>query len=135
MKEKERLTLGKVGGKRSQETLKWSDALSRGILEGTWLLRYLFLPSKFPTGAFIIENSEGVRVKKSINADTVKEIAKFLGLSKTRIVKVKGVLVFDSGGEYYLEKTDADEGHGYIFTGQYFVYRNLDEVDILSEDF
>ncbi|MEM4863423.1 MAG: hypothetical protein QW706_09650 [Candidatus Nezhaarchaeales archaeon] len=134
MKDRERLTLGRLGGK-SRETLRWADALKEGILKGEWLLRYVFLPSKYPSGAIIIENSQGVRVKKSINADTVKEIARFLSLSKVKASMVKGILVFDESGEYYLEKYDADEGHGYIFTGQYFVYRQLDEVDILSEDF
>lgn len=130
----ERLTLGKVGGKGSQ-TLSWKDAMAQGILTGTWLLRYLFLPSKFPTGALIIESSGGVRVKKSISPDMLRDVARFLGLSKVKPALVKGLVVFVEDGEYYLERSEVDEGHGYVFTGTYFVYKRLTDIDILSEDF
>ncbi|MEM1673076.1 MAG: hypothetical protein QXT86_13585 [Archaeoglobaceae archaeon] len=129
----ERLHLGNLVSAR--KTLTWREAKSQGILKGSWVVRYIFLPQRFPHGALVIENEEGIRVKKSVDADTIRNVIRFLKLSKTKITQIKALLVFSDTGEYYLEKQQADEGYAFGYNGKYFAYRKIEELDSIADYF
>jgi len=91
------LRLGQV--RQGKEVVRWKDWVSSGELrDGDYPVLRILKPMKYPSGAIIFDVGPHL-VKLTMPKETLKEIAKFAGLSSKR--DTHGVLVMViKNGEY-----------------------------------
>lgn len=79
--------LGRFFTRKEWQTLtfrEWIESTPKEARVGKYLVRYIFMPSKYPSGTLLFEVGENTRVKITIPRDKWRALMQTLGFTKRR---------------------------------------------------
>jgi len=126
------IKLGELKKRQRYEIVRFKDWVNKGEMrekEGEYPVYYIIPPSKYPSGALMFYATDnGLRlIKLTVKRDTLKEIAKLIGLRKGNDAYGKQIwFILKENGEYGVDIREGDGG--YIWTGKSWKW--LDEKEI-----